>query len=213
MLITLNDKLRRRVYIFSCEETGDTAVIDPFRDIKSIMSEIKKNNLNVKYIFNTHYHADHTYSNKRLKQLTGAEILIHTNDAGLLRQKINLMKIFLNKYRRSPVPDIIIEKDCDFILGKRKLKLIHTPGHTKGGICIYDIKENILFTGDTLFTHRHGRTDFKYGSKEEMLKSYDKIMNTFRDDTVIYPGHSYGDRHTITLGEIKADREYLPLSR
>ena len=158
----------------------------------------KENNLIIEYIFNTHYHADHTCGNRKLKKLTNAKILIHKLEVKQLLQIINIIKVFTFNLELSPKPDIIIEKEQKFNVGNIIFKIIHTPGHTQGGLCF--LAENNLFTGDTLFVGDSGRTDLKGGDRSTLGVSLRKIMFSLPEDTIVWPGHDYGITKTSTLG-------------
>ena len=172
-------------------------MLEPGGEIQKIIKTIKKHGLTVIHIFNTHYHADHTGGNKKLKILTNAKILIHKNDVAFLLQRFDEVKILTLKLSISPVPDLIIDKDTTIKIGSYEFQIIHTPGHTPGGICFYNEKR--LFTGDTLFVGDSGATKFKGGDRAAMGDSIRRIMKMFPDDTVIYPGHDYGPTLTSTL--------------
>jgi glyoxylase-like metal-dependent hydrolase (beta-lactamase superfamily II) len=185
-------------YILGCEKTGIAAVIDPAGNINKIIKESNKFNLKIKFIFNTHYHADHTCGNRKLKKLTGAQILIHRNDYEELLNIFDPIKIFLLKLSISPKPDIIIEDERSMIkVGNINIEIIHTPGHSPGSICFY--AENNLFTGDTLFVGDSGRTDLKGGNRKVIGESLRMLMKTLPDDTIVWPGHDYGQTKSSTL--------------
>jgi glyoxylase-like metal-dependent hydrolase (beta-lactamase superfamily II) len=166
-------------YIVGCEDTRQALVIDPGADVRRIISAAQKENLEIVYIVNTHGHGDHTAGNAELKSLTGAKIIIHTLDAD-----------------RYPEADILIIDEDPFQLGETTFDILHTPGHTPGGICIY-IQGN-LFTGDTLFVGDSGRTDLPGGHRPTLGKSIRRLME-LPDDTVIWPGHNYGPTTSSTI--------------
>ncbi len=184
-------------YIIGCEKTGDAAVIDPGGEVERIIEEAKKAGLSIKYIFNTHYHADHTCGNGKLKKKTGAKILIHRLDLKQLVQPVNLVKIGTFMFQQSPKPDIIIDKDEFISVGEIKTRIIHTPGHTRGGICF--LAGSNLFTGDTLFVGDSGRTNLPEGDRAALGASIRMLMNTLPDDTIVWPGHDYGPTPHSTL--------------
>lgn len=176
-------------YVVSDEETNDAAIIDPGDVKKSIEEYISDNKLNVKYIIFTHGHFDHIkgvyyYSCK----YPDALIAIHLSDAeSLVDEHCNFE--YPAPYDFIPVKPNIILKDGDIInVGKIELKIIHTPGHTEGGICLYS--ENILFSGDTLFKKTIGRTDLPGGNSQKIIDSVKKLYK-LPDDTTVYPGHGF----------------------
>ena len=166
-------------YIVGCEATRKAMVIDPGADVDRILSEAKKEDLKIVTIVNTHGHGDHTAGNTKLKSLTGAEIIIHALDA--------------KEYSGADI--LIIDQDT-FQLGEITYDIIHTPGHTPGGICIY--AGGNLFTGDTLFVGDSGRTDLPGGHRPTLAKSIRRLMK-LPDDTIIWPGHNYGPTPSSTL--------------
>lgn len=166
--ITVGD-LVTNCYLVSCDK--DLAIIDPGGDYDRILNEISKTGLNVKYIIATHWHPDHTCCCEDLRAKTGAELLIHR----------------LEKDYIEFVPDKLLEHNSIVQIGKCDLKVVHTPGHTKGSICL--IGKDIVFTGDLLFIDGYGRTDLPGGSKEDMKKSLETISGIIKPGVTVYPGH------------------------
>lgn len=165
-------------YIVGCPKTKEAAVIDPGDDADMIFDEAERNGYEVKYIFNTHNHGDHTGGNGRLKELTGAKTVMHALDA------------------KSRDIDIKLEGETTFRVGEVEFRIIHTPGHSPGGMCLY--AGGNLFTGDTLFVGDSGRTDLAGGDRPTLGKSIRKLME-LPDDTVVWPGHNYGPTPRSTL--------------
>ena len=144
----------------------------------------------LKYIYLTHCHGDHIGGVNELKQRLGGKILIHRFDAdGLNNKEINLTQII------DEIPEIELEPDSrlddkDLIhLGSLEFKVIHTPGHTKGGTCLYLEKEKLLFSGDTIFRGTWGRTDAPTADFNEIMDSITKKLMVLPDDVIVYPGH------------------------
>ncbi len=167
-------------YLVGCEKTRKAMVIDPGADVERIMAEAKRERLAIEIIVNTHGHADHTAGSVGLKALTGARIIMHALDAPAV-----------------PEANDLLSGDQDLQLGAISFKVIHTPGHTPGGICLY--AEGNLFTGDTLFVGDSGRTDLKGGHRPTLAASIRRLM-TLPDDTVVWPGHDYGPTPSSTIG-------------
>lgn len=173
-------------YILADEESLDALVIDPGDEDDRILDVIKRKDLKLKYIINTHAHFDHVGVNQSLKDATGAEILIHESDKELLRHAGD--QAFLYGLDVPPSnADIFLKDGDDIIVGKIKLKVIHTPGHSEGGICL--LGEGFVFTGDTLFAGSVGRTDFPGGDQVKLLESIRKRLALLPDNTRVYPGH------------------------
>ncbi len=166
-------------YIVGCEETRKALVIDPGRDTRRIVSAAEKRGLAIDTIVNTHGHGDHTAGNTALKSLTGAKIIIHALDAA-----------------GCPAADVLLKDEKTLQLGHITFDVIHTPGHTPGGICLY--AQGNLFTGDTLFVGDSGRTDLDGGHRPTLGDSIRRLMQ-LPDDTVIWPGHNYGPTPTSTI--------------
>ncbi len=193
-------------YILGCEETRQALVIDPAGDEETVVAEAERADLKIKYIFNSHGHPDHTCGNARMKELTEASIVLHAADDDLFGSAEGLRMASQWGFRPSPRADIRIEGDSTFDLGNLTLEVIHTPGHTPGGVCL--LNDGNLFTGDTLFVGSGGRTDLPGASLPTMLESIKKLMS-LPDETVIWPGHDYGDTPTSTIGREKKTNVYV----
>jgi glyoxylase-like metal-dependent hydrolase (beta-lactamase superfamily II) len=167
-------------YIVGCENTRQALVIDPGPDAGRIVSEAEKENLDIVTIVNTHGHGDHTAGNAKLKARTGARVFIHELDGD-----------------RYPDADVLFSNEKNLQLGDIPIDVIHTPGHTPGGICLH--ARGNLFTGDTLFVGDSGRTDLAGGDRPILGKSIRRLME-LPDDTVVWPGHDYGPAPSSTLG-------------
>ena len=167
-------------YLIGCETTRQAMVIDPGSDVDQIVSIAEKEGLEIKMIVNTHGHGDHTAGNAALKERTGARVFIHKLDGDRFR-----------------AADVFLKDEKTLQLGDITVDIIHTPGHTPGGICLY--AQGNLFTGDTLFVGDSGRTDLAGGDRPTLGKSIRRLME-LPDDTVVWPGHDYGPTPTSTLG-------------
>jgi len=183
-------------YLVGDEQTGECLFIDPSEDHARLLREAAAHNLTVKYVVNTHSHIDHTMGNREMVRRTGAKVLIHEADAAdLLNTPRNILEMF---GAEDPPPADILVSDGDLIkVGGISLRVIHTPGHTPGGMCLYT--EGMLFTGDTLFVGSVGRTDFPGGSYAELERSIRTRLYTLPGDTVVFPGHNYGRTPTSTI--------------
>ena len=176
-------------YILFDEKSKETMVIDPAGDVEKIEELIHILKGNLKYIYLTHCHGDHILGATELKQKCGGKILIHYDDAdGLNNAEINLTPYMMEKHIELEADSRI--EDNDLIhLGDLEFKVIHTPGHTRGGTSLYCQKEGCVFTGDTLFRGTWGRTDCPTGSLEEIMNSIINKLLILPDDTICYPGH------------------------
>jgi hydroxyacylglutathione hydrolase len=194
-------------YLSGDEEAGEALLIDPADDTDRLLSEAKSHGLTIKYIVNTHAHVDHIMGNAEMVKKTGAKIIIHEEDAPLLvRQPQDLLIMF--RAKPSPPADILVKDNGVIQVGKIGLKVLHTPGHSPGGICLY--ADSKVFTGDTLFVGSVGRTDFPGCSWEIMEASIRKKLYTLPGETAVYPGHNYGSTPSST---IQHERRHNPFVR
>ncbi len=180
-------------YIIFDKESKELMVIDPAGDVENIEKIINILGGHLKYIYLTHCHGDHIFGVLELKKRCGGKILIHREDA----EGLNNASINLTPYIREEIEleaDSRIDDNDLIHLGDLEFKVIHTPGHTKGGSCLYCKKENCLFSGDTLFRGTWGRTDLPTSSLEDIMNSITKKLMTLPDETIVYPGHGLSTR-------------------
>jgi glyoxylase-like metal-dependent hydrolase (beta-lactamase superfamily II) len=174
-------------FLLYCEKSLEAAVIDPGGDPFEVLTVIAREKLTVKYIINTHGHADHIAGNQKLKQATGGAILIHAADAEMLTNARHNLSMYIGNSIQFEPADLLL-KDGDVIsFGSVELKVIHTPGHTPGGICL--LANGVLFSGDTLFYESIGRTDFPGGSSSALIQSIKEKLLGMPDTTKVLPGH------------------------
>jgi len=180
-------------FTLGCEETLTAAVIDPGDEADRILMSLAESKLKLKYIINTHGHMDHVGANKDLKEATGAALLIHAFDAPMLNQVAAHAANWGLAAENSPPPDRTVADGDRIVFGNITLTVMHTPGHTPGGI---SLKSNgCVFVGDTLFAGSIGRTDFPGGNFETLRTSIQKKLFLLDDAVQVYPGH--GPQTTI----------------
>ncbi|MFH1096608.1 MAG: MBL fold metallo-hydrolase [Candidatus Desantisbacteria bacterium] len=187
--------LRANCYIISHEDSRECIIIDPGENGERILQFLEEKGLIPIYIINTHGHSDHIGANLFISEQTGAKILIHQNDAKMLHDPISNLSSFLGDPAVSKQADYILEDGEILEISGITIEVIHTPGHTKGGICLKI--DNHLFTGDTLFAGGVGRTDFPNGSHKALMESINKRLMALNDEMIIYPGH--GESSTIGM--------------
>ena len=179
--------IQANCHILGCEETSEAAVIDPGDEPDRILLALAESSLTAKVIINTHGHFDHVSANKRLKEVTGAPILIHSLDAPMLDQLSSSAAAWGLAAEDSPRPDKELSDGDEIAFGRIVLKVLHTPGHTQGGISLY--APDFVFVGDTLFAGSIGRTDFPGGSFEVLKESIRKKLFVLGDHVKVYAGH------------------------
>lgn len=194
-------------YILACEEIREAVIIDPCGDEENLLTAIQKLQLNLLYIINTHCHPDHTCGNKIIKEATGASIVRHEADELLLNDPG--AKSYFNRqgFTPSPPADMVVNDGDQLKYGNYTLEIIHTPGHSPGSICIY--VDNNLFTGDSIFVGAAGRVDVPGGDFNTLIASLADKIAVLPDETIIWPGHDYGDSRTSTVGREKKENPYL----
>jgi len=166
---------------------GLAIIIDPGDDHGRIINRIKNRKVNVKNIVLTHGHIDHIGALPEIKKFTGAPVLIHPGDAEMLTDaKANLSYYHQDEFVAEAADGFISEEDT-IDLGQFRFQVIHTPGHTPGGISLFT--DGIVFTGDALFQESIGRTDFPNGDYDTLIQAIKTKLLVLPDDTTVYPGH------------------------
>jgi len=193
--------IQANCYILGCERTKQAAVIDPGDDVDQILTALAKDELRLVSIINTHGHFDHTGGNKALKAATGAELLIHRADAPMIAHQGSGAAAWGMNIENSPPPDRYLEEGDSITVGDITLTVLHTPGHSPGGISL--VTDKMVFVGDTLFAGSIGRTDLPGGDYEGLLEGVRTKIFTLGDDVAVYPGHG----PQTTVGQ---EKQYNP---
>jgi glyoxylase-like metal-dependent hydrolase (beta-lactamase superfamily II) len=196
--------IQTNCYLLGDNETGKMVVIDPGGEGDRIVKAVKNGKWTLSAIINTHGHFDHTSANGAVKKHSGAKVYIHKEDAEFLLNPDLNGSSFMPEHIVCSKADVLLEDGEEIKIGALTLKVIHTPGHTPGGISLYCKDLDIMFTGDTLFRGDIGRTDLAGGSEEEIAKSL-SLYKKYPAQTIIYPGHG----PKSTLKEEFENNQYL----
>ncbi len=195
-------------YIVACPETRKAVVIDPAGEEERLLSLIKKEAFEIGYILNTHGHTDHVLANERLKKDLAAPTCMHELEIRFFSQKEVREVTEKELGLQTPAPADVPLKHGEVLgVGTLNIKVLHTPGHTPGSVCYW--VEGNLFTGDTLFVGAAGRTDLTGGSLDILLESIEKKILTLPKETILWPGHDYGDTPTSTLSREMQENPYI----
>jgi len=194
-------------YILGCEDTHKGLVIDPAGEEERILETALGWGLTIESVVNTHGHPDHTCGNRKIAEQTQAKIYMHALDDRFFNTPQGQSMAMQMGFTPSPPADVLLEDGDTVPFGYKELTVLHTPGHSPGGICLH--VENNLFTGDTLFVGAVGRTDLPGGSLETLLGSIKNKILSLPDDTIIWPGHDYGRRPTSTIALEKTHNPYI----
>ncbi len=191
-------------YIIGSENSYQGIVIDPGDEAERILTEIRDLHLDIKIIVLTHGHTDHAAAIKELKAAITASVAIHTDDIDTLKQR--LLGMFMGTGSKTPPPPDRLLNEGDIVSVKSlQLKVIHTPGHSRGSICL--LGNGILFSGDTLFNCGVGRSDLpgSGGNHQQLIESIRNRLLVLDDDIKVYPGHG----PDTTIGNERRDNPFL----
>ena len=173
-------------YLVGSESSKEGMIIDPGDEAEVILSNVKDLELEIRSIVLTHGHIDHIGALKEVKEATGAEVAIHTDEADSLQSQ-PLSTLLGISYPTPPPPDRSLKDGDSIDIGDLHFGILHTPGHSPGGICL--LGEGVVFSGDTLFNFGIGRTDLPGGSHSQLMNSIHTKLMVLPDNTTVYPGH------------------------
>lgn len=181
-------------YLLACHKTGAGAIVDPSLDVSKILKLANTAGIQVSNILLTHTHHDHCLGVPEVVERTGAKIYVHPEESERFQKRRDYFLVEVG--------------DGDVVpLGDLRIEVIHTPGHTPGGVSFYHAPSKKVLTGDCLFVGYCGRADFAESDPAALWRSLQRLAE-LPDDTTVYPGHNYGVTPTSTIGEQKANNPY-----
>jgi glyoxylase-like metal-dependent hydrolase (beta-lactamase superfamily II) len=201
-------------YVVGCERTRKAIFIDPGDEVEQLLDVIRAQELDVSHILLTHAHVDHVSGVAEARRALGAPIYLHKEDLFLYQNAVRTGMMFGLTVEEPPPVDHFYEGEGPLAFGDYAVRVIHTPGHCPGGVCLAisktgDAAPPRLFVGDTLFAGSIGRTDLPGGNYDTLLRSITEKLFAFPDASIVYSGHG----PQTTIGEEKAGnpfvREYL----
>lgn len=188
------------------DEAGDCLIIDTGLDVLPLLKFLERGKLTPAAVILTHGHIDHIAGVEMLrKKYPSILIYIHKLDAEMLTDAAANLSIMTGSSLTAGKADYLIDEGDTIDKAGIRLRVIHTPGHTPGGICLYSEKDGIIFVGDTLFAGSVGRADFPNGNMQQLIKGIKLKLFTLPEDTIAYPGHG----PETTIGREKADNPFL----
>jgi len=176
--------------LLACPKTLEAVLIDPGDEPQKIIQKVEARGVKVKYLLHTHAHFDHIGATGALKEKLGAQPCLHPADEQIYTNLPLQGKLFGMQFGEAPPIEKFFEDEEELVFGEQKLKVIHTPGHSPGGVCFQLVGGNErVFSGDTLFNRSIGRSDLWGGDEKQLVKSIRDRLLVLQDDTEVFPGH------------------------
>jgi glyoxylase-like metal-dependent hydrolase (beta-lactamase superfamily II) len=196
-------------FVLGCEETREGVIVDPGDEVEDLLADAKRHALDIRAILLTHAHLDHVTGVARAKRALGAPVWLHRDDNFLYEQVVQQGRMFGLAVEPQPPVDRFYEGAGPLRFGRCEVRVLHTPGHCPGGVCLSVRTEGesnpTLFVGDTLFEGSIGRTDLPGGDLQTLLRSIREVLFAFPDDTVVWPGHG----EATTIGRERRTNPFL----
>jgi len=197
-------------YVAGCENTRKAVFIDPGDEVEQLLDFIRAEKLDVTHILLTHAHVDHVSGVAEAKRTLGVPIYLHNEDLFLYQNAVRTGMMFGLTVEEPPPVDVFYEGEGPIAFGDYRVRVVHTPGHCPGGVCLAISKQDDpspphLFVGDTLFAGSIGRTDLPGGDYETLLKAITGTLFTFPDESIVYSGHG----PETTIGREKATNPFV----
>ena len=208
------DPFYKNGFVIGCEETREGVIIDPGDEVDELLAAAAQHRLTIANILLTHAHLDHVTGVARAKQALNVPIWLHRDDNFLYEHVVEQGRMFGLNVQSQPPVDRFYEQDQALAFGRYVVRVLHTPGHCPGGVCLAvekgtkdpkGAKEPVLFVGDTLFAGSIGRTDLPGGDAATLLRSIREVLFQFPDDTVVWSGHG----EQTTIGREKRTNPFL----
>lgn len=201
--------LETNCYFAYDEATKEGVIVDPGYEADRIKAEVSRLGLHILAILNTHGHHDHVGENDTLRAFYDVPLYIHPDDEVLFQDPSRLRETFARDTTPQKSADVYFEPGKPLDIGPLHFAVYHTPGHTKGGVCLVNEEAKVCLCGDTIFKGTVGRTDFWGGSYEDLLHSIQVTLKDLADDVVLYPGHG----PDTTLGYERRHNPYFRAAR
>ena len=200
--------LQTNCYLVACEETKEGAVIDPGGDADRILLEVERGGFAVPYVLLTHAHFDHILATGEVVAATGARLALHPREEPLLRSGGGAQMFGISVEPGPPV-DVALAAGQVIDVGTLRFEVLVVPGHSPGGVALYEAEAGAVFVGDVLFANGIGRTDLPGGDMGTLMRSIHEVLFTLPDDTRVYPGHG----PATTIGREKTGNPWVSLRR